>query len=444
MPTAAQLKAVRSLIAATPDAALGRLAAALGAGGEEFAPVLDIVLQEQMRRRTRQAAFAPVLPLFRARPDGVSTPVFPPSLLTGVWKALGEHCSPAMQVATRDFELWEPDYDPAPETLNVLCREAARLLEEGLCGAEETGQARELALYFKLAPLARLALARLPDWLGKATEERAAVLRLIFKDATSVCEDSAPRLMEMVLGQLEEAALILRPISLLTDRAGDRYLADSELRGFGERILALAERHVAGLKAFDPSGGAAAAHVAAAHARLAGDILAELEHSVDLSRDGPWGRRVAQSRQMIAGAIETRLREAEKAVEHALPMQEVRLTGRMTRPAPRLDAPPDPRFVEPARGLLTLLGETRHAAASGGFGALRTQVAEALSEWLEIYADELVHMLNGGEARDPAVAHQYLELAAEFLGCAENPKAAQIVRRRAAVAGAGVPSQDVA
>ena len=85
---------------------------------------------------------------------------------------------------------------------------------------------------------------------------------------------------------------------------------------------------------------------------------------------------------------------------------------------------------------------------TGGFGALRSQVADGLSDWLEVYADELVHLLNAGEAPDAEVAREYLEIAAQFLSHAENDKAAKIVRRRAAVAGTGSggidPSQEVA
>ena len=306
----------------------------------------------------------------------------------------------------------------------------------------------DLADYLRLCPFARVALARLGDWLGKANEERAAVLRLIFRDAAEVQGDSAPRLMEMLLGHVPEAAQILRPISLITERAGDRYLASSELAGFGERLLDRAEEHVGLLTAFLPADGPDAARRAAQNANAAGAILAEIEQAIELAQDGPWGRRVLDARKSMSAMIESRLRECQKAVEMALPMQSVRITGRMTRPSPKVSAAPDPRFVEPARALMVLLGETRQAANSGGFGALRSQVAEALSDWLEVYADELVHLVNAGEAPDPAVAQEYLELAADFLSSAENDKAAQIVRRRAAVAGCGSgqaePSQDVA
>jgi hypothetical protein len=444
MNRATKLDAIRALIGASPDQVLASLAMALAGAPGDLAPVAEIIEREQTVRRLSGVVFAPLMPLFAPRPDGFAAPCFPRRLLKELWRTLMERRPEAMAALTEATEDWDPR-DPTPPILDELCIEAAALCAEG---TDEGGQRRELALYLRLAPFGRAALARLGDWLGKATEERAAVLRLIFRDGTTVCEDSAPRLMEILLAHLPDAPLILRPISLITDRSSDRYLAESELASFGERLLERVETHVEQLKLFDTDGGEAAARAAAGDVSAAGAILDEVEHSVDLARDGPWGKRVAAARKAMAALIESRLRDCQRAVEQALPMQAVRLTGRMTRPSPRVSQPPDPRFVEPARALMLLLRETRMAAVTGGFGALRSQVADGLSDWLEVYADELVHLLNAGEAPDPEVAREYLEIAAQFLSRAENDKAAKIVRRRAAVAGTGSggidPSQEVA
>jgi len=451
MSTAAKLDSIRTLIGMAPDQALSSLSIALAGADAQLAPVAEIIEREQAVRRMSAVVFSPIMPLLNARLDGLPAPRFSRPLLKDIWRTLMEQRPEMMQALAAAVEAWDP-HDPSPPILDELCIEAAELAEKGapleFRGRDAGDEARELAIFLRLCPLARSALARLGDWLGRATEERAAVLRLIFKDATAVVDDAAPRLMEILLGHLPEAALILRPISLITERASDRYLASSELAGFGERLLDRVDSLVERLKSFDTGGGDPAAHAAAADVSTAGAILDEIEHSIDLAREGPWGKRVAAARKSMAGMIESRLRDCQRAVEQALPMQAVRLTGRMTRPSPRVSVPPDPRFVNPAKALMLLLGETRAAAATGGFGALRAQVAEALSDFLEVYADELVHLLNAGEAPDPAIAHEYLELAAVFLSQAENDKAAQIVRRRAAVAGTGTggpdPSQQVA
>ncbi len=294
----------------------------------------------------------------------------------------------------------------------------------------------QIAAYFDLAPLARTAISRLPDWLGKATDERVAAWKLTLKDATAIAFDATPRFLEIILAQLSEAHAILRLISLATDRASDRYLASSELASFGVRLLDDVDVRIARVKAFDPQLGPASAKAVARDVAAACAVLAQMEQDVELSRDGPWGSRVIAARKGLAQAVETRLRDVEGVVGQALPLQTVRIAGRMTRPAPKIQGPPDEKAVDRARTLMTLLDETRSAAAVGGYGALRNAVAEKLSERLTVYADEVLHLVNAGEAPDPALALAYVEIAAEFMGFAQDAKAAQIIRRRAAVAGA--------
>ena len=443
MPTAAKLEAVRRLLGAAPDATLRTLGVALSSA-YDLGDVRELIEREQRVRNLYSAIFAPLLPLCTPRQYAIAGVRLSAEALRQVFRALRARHADEIELAADALERWEPMFDPPPVEFDELCVAGARLIEQDAVAGVEGEEGRELAIFLRLSPMARQAVARLTDWIGKPNEERTAVLRLIFRDAVAVTEDAAPRLIEVMLASLAEPWQILRPISLLTERAGDRYLAASEMGAFGERLLEAVEVRLDALRTFDLRGGAPAARVAAQGVAEANAILSEFEQSIGLSRDGPWGKRIAAARTAMATLIESRLREAERAVELALPMQAVRITGRMTRPAPKVAAPPDPRLVEPARALLVLLGETRQAAATGGFGALRTQVAETLCDRLEVYADELIHLLNSGEAPDADIARTYLELAAEFLEVTENDKAAQIVRRRAAVAGSGAPSQDVA
>jgi hypothetical protein len=298
---------------------------------------------------------------------------------------------------------------------------------------------RELVLYLGVAPIARQALMHLQGWVTRLTEERAAVLKLAFKDAASVAPDGVPRLLDILFGHLPEPALVLRLVAAATDRAGDRYLAESELAGFGERLLKAVEARLDRIKSFDPDAGPAGARRVADDVAFVCAVLAEFELSVDLSREGPWGKRVAAARATVAAAMEGRLRDVEDAVSAALPVQHVRVAGRTSRGAPNVSTGPDPRAVQRAHAMVSLLDAVQASAGVGGYGSLRNSVADKLAERLETYADEVVHLLNHSEAPDEARARAYLEVAAQFLGLARDAKAAQVVRRRAAVAGSDAP-----
>ncbi|HYF23914.1 MAG TPA: hypothetical protein VD929_11005 [Caulobacteraceae bacterium] len=447
--SAVQLGAVRTLVQGAPDEALRSLSRALaGAAGGPMAEIRDMVSGEQGGRALRAAVLSPVLPLFTPRPDGVRGLSFPRRALSGLWSLLAQEAPDLIAEAERACRDWDPDAAP-PEVFDRACLRAAEALRARpetvfRSGEADAASAAELAACLELAPVVRAAAARLGEWLGRATDERIAALKLAFKDAVALQPDGAPRLMEMLLAHLSEASLSLRLIAMLMDRPAERYVASSELASFGERLLDDAEARIARIKAFQPHLGPGPAHDAACDVAAVCAAFAEFEQNVLLSKEGPWGSRVAAGRRALAQTVEMRLREVEDAVAQALPLQTVRLHGRMTRQAPKLEFDLDERVVTKARALSTFLEETRASAAVGGYGALRNQVAERVADRLDKYAEEVLALINGGEAGDEERARAHLELAAEFLGHAADPKAAQIVRRRAAVAGVAQTSQDVA
>ncbi len=454
-PTSAQLGAVRMLIETAPDHALRSLHAALvGADSGPMARIRSMIETEQAARRLRDAVFSPLLPLFG--PQGsLGGPRFPKRVSAVLWSELQRRDAALFETARAADEDRYPD-EPIPPAFDQLCARAAAHLREtpetffrGEDGARFRGEdgarsAEQLAAFFDLAAVARALLARLPEWLGKTSEDRTAQLKLLFMDAVGIAVDATPRLLELTLAHVPEPSKILRLVAAITDHAGDRYLASSELASFGERLLADVDARVAAVKTFDASGGAAAAQAAADHVNHAGAMLSEIEEDIELSRDGPWGARVAAARKALAAGVELRLRDVESQVAHALPLQTVRISGRMSRPAPKLGAEPDALAVERARALVVFLDKVRAAASAGGYGALRNAVAEKIGERLNVYADEALHAINSGEAPDRDRALRYVEIAAEFLGYAEGPKAAQSIRRRAAVSGGIETSQDVA
>jgi hypothetical protein len=446
-PSAAKLGAVRTLIEAAPDSALRSLRLALAdAGGGPMASIRDLIDAESADRTIRAWVFSPVLPLFAPRADGVEAPLLPRRALTVLWSQLKARRPELIAQAAEEVRYLTPE-DLAPEVLDRLCLEACALVRadpEAILPQAAAEVVESFALYLALSPVARRGARRLPEWLSKVTDERVAALKVLFSDAAAVVDDGAPRLLELLLAHLPEAAQVMRLVSALTDRSGDRYLAASELSSFGERLIADTERRIQRVRVFDPQAGEAGGGAAAQDVIAACATLAELERSVELSRDGPWGARVLAARKALAVNVEGRLREVDAAVGQALPVQSVRVAGRMTRAAPRVEAAPDEQLVARARGLVVLLAEVRPSANDGGYGALRNQVCDKVAARLETYADELIHLINAGEAPDDDHARAYLEVAAEFLGRIRDAKAAQLVRRRAAAAGAHAASRDVA
>ena len=441
-----RLGTVRSLIRSAPDTAIRDLEAALSSGAqshENMRLVQQMVVAEAIDRRSRGAVFAPLVRLCPARGGSAYGPSFPLAVLVQLWNGLKEEAP--REIAVIVAAISDPDFGaPSPAKLDALCVRAAAGLRARsnpgyLAAAEALERVEGLSVdlfcgYLDLAPLARSALERLPEWVGRLNEERAAAARLAFRDAAEVAEDAGPRLMEILYAHLSEPWLVLRLISAVMHRPADRYLATSEMASFGERLMNDLDARLAAITTFDAEQGSGAGSAVGAAVRTSAIEVQEFEESIELSPQGPWGSRLIRLRRALALAIEGRLKMVESEVGAALPVQRP-ARSRSTRGHPQLGEDPDPRLVTRARAYLMLMNQSKAAADRLGFGALWNKVAEGVHGRLDTYVEDLLEKLrNVEECEDPDRVRHYLDIAAEFLGLVSDDKTAQIVRRRVAAA----------
>jgi hypothetical protein len=438
-----RLGVVSTLLETAPDSAIRDLDMALRADtSAALAPVRAMVRAELSGRGVRDVVLAPIAPLCAPRPDGFKQALFPSGALSRVWRALRTLEPTTVTVAVSNLTLGDQD-DSFPPACDDLCRAAVAAIRDeapamqGLVGYLEDfqpGAAAQFAGYLELAPLTRAALRRLPIWLRNMTDEHAAAVRLLFKDADAIAADASPRVMEMLLAQTAEPWRLLRIVSAVSHRAGDRYLSSSEMADFCERVLADIERRVSLLRQFDVDGGVEAGQAAAAAVGVAITEILEFEESLDLNKAGPWGQRIGQLRQSLSGLTEGYLKKSPKIVGEALPLQQVRVGGMKLRMEPQLDHPPDARLVRRAMASLAFFGHCRAASAQGGYGAVRGRAGEEITHRLDSYIEDILAMAHGGELESLEHARAFLEVAADMTALALDEKSAQIVRRRAAAA----------
>jgi hypothetical protein len=439
----ARVGAVRRLIEQVPDAAIRTLETALahGAKGDSALTLIQTMVgAEVLDRRVRAMAFSPLLPLCAPPRDALQRLAFPRASLAMTWRALKAVAPDEVSQALRAFALMRGD-DPLPEVFDALCRRAAAgvLADEeafrpliALLKGQGTDTTKQFADSLGLVPLARRALARLPTWIRTLNNDHAAAIRLAFRDAAAIDEDAGPPFMEILFCHIEHPHEILRLISLVMDRPSDRYLAASELASFGERLLGDLERRIEEVRRFDLSRGLEGGVAQAGSVQAATAVIHEFEQWLALNKEGPWGKRLTAHKRALATVVEARMREIEAAVSAALPTQPAR--SKTSRGAPRLTADPDPAAVLKAQALMAFLCESRTSANYGGFGAVRTKVVETLDPKIDHYAEELLEQLHAGDGGAVDRIRAYLEIAAEFMGLVREPKAAEILRRRTAIA----------
>lgn len=429
-----QFETLRTLVQSAPDAALRSLDLAMESdtsGGAAMGEIRRLIALESADRNVRDRVLAPLLPLCRAAPRPLQRLVFLPALPGRLWRALNAEL-PSLAEAARGAETTEDEPFPRPD--DVLCREAGKRVRErsgAFAAVVDPAKAACLAACLELAPIARRALPRLSDWIGRHTEERTAAARVAYKDAVAVVEDGGPRLLEMLMGHLEEPWVILRVVSAVMDHPGDDFVAASELASFGERVLDDIDARLALVTGLDLSRGREAGAEAGRAVHVATMEIAAFEEAIEMTRNGPWAVRLMGQKRQLASAVEKRLKFVEEAIAAALPLQAGRRKG--PRGHPRLSHDPDLAALVRAETLVAFTPEVRSAAAVAGFGAVRAQAAEASEDRLSQYVEDLLEVIHL-QAPEAGRARLYLDAAAELLGLLSGVKAAQLVRRRAAAA----------
>lgn len=428
--------ALAALIADVSDQTLAAIQEAFrDTPGQAASVVREAALAARLDRAARAMAFGPVEALFRARPDGVRLDRFSRETLNALWSELKQVCPAAVAGLTAHVS---PDGADLPiAAIVTLNAEAGRTLREGdprRWGLPDAPRAERLAAYFELAPLARNALPRLSDWLARMDVQRATELRLVLRDASAERADGAPRLMELLFGQMPQGARVLRLMSAATDHGRESFLRGSEMSDFCDRLIERVERAAEDARKLGPKLSLTETRAVLAAMDTASEIIAEFDLSLPLERDGAWGRRLARARAIMIAIVEEALREIERVIAKALPLTTAKLAGAMSRQAPNLSADPDAPSVLAARILLTILAGTRRMAVTLGWEALRNQVAEATADRLDAWAEDGLNAINAGAVDDDARARALIEIAGEFLGLARDEQAAVLVRRRLAVA----------
>jgi len=419
----AMLKSVSGMVAGLP--------------GRKAADMRRMLAEEMADRRRRALVFEPILPMFRTRADGIPATSFPAEVLPRLWKVASGR-EPQLLPRLDEGE------DEAGRAIiaNRICQAAASIVRDqpeliwpaGLQPETRARGLEDLAISLDLSHLARRALPLIEIWLKRPDGDQLAELRLMVKDCAEIHADGAWRLVEILFAHLEDAVLVLR-ILTRTSGAADRvgFLSVSEMGDFVERLLNGVSQRVERLTAWAADGGQGDIAPVMVDLDWCANVLAELDVTLTLEPDSPWGISVRESRLTVAAWMSKLYRNAAKAVDRALPLVRVQTSGRMTRMAPDLAAPARGEAAEKAFALMKLVGVTRRAASTFGAEADRKTLIDELVERLTSYADQILSSIHE-EGADRTHGLALIAVAARYLELIEARDAARTVRRRAAAA----------
>ena len=442
----AKIDVVRTVVARASDEVVSGLCEALIAaeGDTALAAVRRVVEAEVADRRLRNRVLEPIAPLFvdDAATEGLR---FPRPALSLLWRGLRAVAPEGVERAASVHAAYEPGIsttEPFDELVACLAQEIEEPTQSDIASALDLiaagapGGREALRVCLAVAPVVRRATLKLPEWIGRTTQERAAAARLAYRDACRAGEAAGPCFFEMLGGQLAQRWTVLRIVSAVMDHPSERYLSGSELAIFATRLIDANDEALRGVSEFDLDDGPEAGARAAAFAESLTRRIAELEDAVELARDGEWGARVHRQKLALAAMVERRLRELPKLLKAALPVHRARAApGAASEPL--LESPPEARAADRCGNLLGFAQALRGVAAQSGFAAVRSKAVEEAAEYLDRYVEDVLALVKEGEVASREIAEQYLKVAAGFAERVHEPRSGDIVRRRAALAFAG-------
>lgn len=440
-----QRAVLAQMLERVPDHVLMALSGAVAQMAGQRAAALGVMLaDEALDRRRRAIAFAPLLPMFQARRDGVQALSFPPSVLPRLWKV----------ASGKEPDILETldDYRPIEDSPRMrmvadrICQAGATAARDQAeivwpsagadAEARETGLS-ELALCFDLAAKARRGLSNLPDLISRPTPDQLAELRLLVRDAGEMSPDGGPRMLEILFAHLGDASLILRLVvhaSKASNREG--LLSGSEMACFVNRLIVEVEHRVTRIAAFASGSKTDTGQVLRSDIAWCAETLGELDLTLQLDPEGSWGRQAREARERINASVSRTLRSLDRTLDSLMPERSVKTSGRMTKRAPDLDAAAPPLgLVQTAVAQLTVLGALRTAAQIFGCESLRHQLVQSVTERITSYVDQIIEAVNDGSAPEPTRSLALIETLAKCLLLIEATDAARTIRRRAGSAG---------
>lgn len=435
---AAHRIALNALIEGASDTVLANLTKAMCVLPGERADELRAMLDDQKRDRARRAkALGPLLPLFRPRVDGVGGVTFPSSVLPRLWAAARDREPGLLPI------LDERDHPQTRAVCDRLCAAAAAAVRDkpdllwptAVEPDRRLDGLTDLASALDLTPVVRRGLPSLQAWLKRPDEDQIAALRLLLRDCTEIHPDGARRAFDILFAHLDDAVLVLRILSQASEGAArEDFLGQTELADFVDRLMAAIGTRVARIVAFKPARDLDQVRAVIADLDWCGAVLAELDITLKLDRDGSWGRQSREARVTLSGHIATFLSAADKATARTFPMENARVAGRMTRKAPVITAPSDGDEPRATLTLLRLIGALRGPAAVFGVEAARGALVDVLTVRLSDWTDAALHELDDLPDDEQTNGLRLIDLTAEGLSALGADQAARTVRRRVAVA----------
>ena len=228
---------------------------------------------------------------------------------------------------------------------------------------------------------------------------------------------------------MEAPRTILRIISAALDRPSDLSVEGTDLIAFGDLLLDQCEASLQSINGFDLGQGASAGTALASAAKSIIGTVTEFEECIALSKNGPWGRRVARIKRDVSVEFEKLIFQVEILIPKALPVAAAGQNQKALNRSPNMFVAPDSSAAARLEAILTFMAQIRSVASASGVGVLRSRIIAETQEFLEFYSNGVFALLSDFN-QDPDAVRARIDVIAKYIALVHDDEAAERLRRR--------------
>jgi hypothetical protein len=470
-----KIKKLQAFLAILPDKVARQLAVAIEYDRLDGGPLPHDLILAALRpalKRTglkrqgfatvQRSFFDPIEDLFTASGDTPKRQAcIARSSLTPFWRWLEKDLlADAVARASRDYAaaLKQGDARAREAVLSTLWREAHQAVGAAL-GPVRAGtpdhdrfvkllgsvhaleDAREMGELLAAAPAFAALRAAIPRGTKRLTAEELALAREAYDRLMTQLPDQAAYMPVLVLRRLSKPANVMELLKTLARTESDSKVAETTLGMAGDLVLDDFEEKANYL--INVQLGEANAHGVLATLEQFADISGGLTQSLDIRRDGRWGKRLVATRNRLSEAMERRVEKLPDEIIGAFPLAQSGGYAAKSALRPNIGRWPDDAKIERAANLALFMGGARHLAGKALFGMSYKAASDRLSKFLSTYGEDLIHEIKAGDPDSQARCQAHLQAVLRIIALIMSEQDADILRRRAAMA-AGQPAGGVA
>jgi len=426
---------LREMFSSMPIRHLESLSEALSYSKDaKFTEVASMLATEESSRRLRDSVFTPFKGFFlnREKDPKYDGKAFPYWFYRKLWAKLCEREDGLIPLAVIDNHHYSVADDTPTSFLGLIKAAGALCRLNGDEFKDASGEIpyellEDFAAYCDIYRLSAELLGELKETISRPDANRSARLRIMFRYASDIHEDGSVRLMETAYAYLKDPASVLKIISIILDRPSDRFLVISEMARFGERALAKLEAFGTRLMEYRRQPHFSQLVDFGLEASQALKEIHSIQDAIELTKDGPLGKRLSIVQTKIIDFIEETIKSYDRPLKDVFPQ-----TGSKNRSMPRVEAIIKPESMLRLSHIIEFCFSVQPLASTCGYLVLLNQVFEKIGRTAEDYFDGLLELANDDNPPAYNPLMMAFERAEDITQKIAGEEKANLMRRRVA------------